>query len=309
MKRYAKFISGAVGRREPTLPTHCETLRHNLSFTRFGRYLDDGTTIIRRSIENTEFDRPEFLFLNFMETHSPYSPPASHLRGPPAELNSFAATAVGPTDDPDDIRSAYDDAASYLSDRYREIHAELEENSHVIVTLADHDEYDIWGHPPALNPEITRIPLVVSGSGVDEFGDPAGAPLNVADVYQTVLDIAGIELPEGTRGASLREPLPEDRRCLVEAHGLDSFGRRLLEGIDADPEVTARFETVHHGVATTTGYAFERPTTATETVGVVENASDAIDDLVDDLDVRRVDSEPVDVSDELQQHLEALGYA
>lgn len=48
---------------------------------------------------------------------------------------------------------------------------------------------------------------------------------------------------------------------------------------------------------------------STETVGEVENAPDTIDALVDDLAVRHFDSKPTDVPDELQQHLEALGYA
>lgn len=139
VSRYPAFLIRALTAKD-SIQVLQEGLREAVSETWFSRYLDSGARRIHATIQRLSFESPEFLFLNFMEVHSPYSPPAAYLSGKPASLHSFRDTANGPSDDPTVIRTAYNNAARYLSDQYREIHATLEEHFDIIITISDHGD-------------------------------------------------------------------------------------------------------------------------------------------------------------------------
>lgn len=312
--RYPKFLLNAVTSEQDTLPVLKEAVRDQLSRTWFERYMDQGASMIEDWLTATNFGKPEFLFLNLMEPHSPYSPPARYLSGESAELSSAGrATVTEPVDDPETIRSAYDDSVRYLSEKYRAIHEQLKEDFDVIITVSDHGEGlgegGMWGHPPMLNPELTNVPLVITGDGASQLAEPSGEPVNLLDIYQTVLDLAGVERPHGTRGESMLDELSEDRTCYVETQGLADPAIDLLTSHDIEQTAIDQLNEPKSGVATRDGYAYEALDGSISQNGEIPDTRKLLQELEDDLDVRDVSGESVEASAELHAHLEALGYA
>ncbi len=164
---------------------------------------DDGATEALEFVRDTAFGDDEFLFINLMEAHTPYSPPEEFRTVEPPELDGLRATLDSPNADPERIRRAYDDGVRYLADRYRPIFAELRESFDCIITLGDHGEalgeYGAWEHLCGLYPEVTRIPLCIwLADGTDESEavgttDSRNDPVSLLDVHRTILDIGALD--------------------------------------------------------------------------------------------------------------------
>ncbi|WP_327050922.1 sulfatase-like hydrolase/transferase [Halomicrococcus gelatinilyticus] len=199
---------------------------------------DDGAAEALEFVRDTAFGDDEFLFVNLMEAHTPYDPPEEYQTVDPPELNGLRATLDEPGADPERIRQAYDDSVRYLSDVYRDIFAELSREFDYVVTLADHGEAlgerGDWEHLCGLAPEITQVPLCISGEGLD--GERREA-VSLLDVHRTVLDLADLE--GESRGRNL---LGDDLEDTDESDGerppdtSDSDGERPPDTSDSDGE-------------------------------------------------------------------------
>lgn len=181
-----------------------------------------------------------------------------------------------------------------------------------VITIADHGEafgeYGMWGHT-GLGPEVTNIPLSIH-TPEDQSIDSTDQPVNLHDVFQTILDLADVEAPEGTRGASLRsDRVHEQRHKLLETHGLSTEKLDGLEDDGYDKEMLDKYDQELHAVASETGYAFETFDGTIEHVGEeIPDAKSKMESLASDLE-RREDADAVDISDEVHDRLEELGYA
>jgi arylsulfatase A-like enzyme len=140
--------------------------------------------------------RPYFAMLNFMDAHDPYLPPGRFR------------TMFG---DGSKILDRYDGAIAYVDSLVGGIvdglrkRGELERT--VIVITADHGEllgeHGIEGHSKSVYPRAVRVPLILSGGGIQR-GVRVAPPVSLRDLAATLLDVAGIhddELP----GTSLRK--------------------------------------------------------------------------------------------------------
>jgi uncharacterized sulfatase len=83
----------------------------------------------------------------------------------------------------------------------------------VVVVLGDHgyhlgEHRGLW-RKDTLFEESLRVPLLVAAPGIARPGTPARAPVELLDVYPTILDLAGLPPVPGLDGASLR-PLLAD---------------------------------------------------------------------------------------------------
>ena len=287
---------------------------------------DDGASEALSFVRNTDFGDDEFLFANLMEAHTPYDPPEEYQTVDPPELNGLRATLGEPSADPDRIRQAYDDSVRYLSDIYRDIFVELRDEFDYVVTLADHGEAlgerGDWEHLCGLAPEITRVPLCISGDGLDGQRREA---VSLLDVHRTVLeranldgdsrgrdllddgfddarDESGGERPPDTPDSSGERP--PDTDLLVEYHGLTDRHRTALARDGFDP---APLDRALHALARREYYGWETPDGFRE-VGELEDARERLDALLDDLD--RTDTEnDVAVSEAVEAQLRDLGYA
>jgi arylsulfatase len=172
-------------------------------------------------------------------------------------------------------------------------------------------EHGIWGHGYGLYPELTHVPLVVSGlDGPDEREETVG----LLDVHRTVLELAGAVPDEDAadatgRGRDLREPLEPTEGVLTEYLGLNWFRRQTLA--EADYADAADFDERLYGVALDADYyGFE-----TLDEGFVADGSTTVEDprarmeaLVEELEYHR-GREDGEYSEAVMEQLADLGYA
>jgi len=145
-----------------------------------------------RLIEAHDRDRPFFLYLHFMDVHEYAAPP---------HFKTFG------TDD----RSAYLAAIRWVDDAVERVRAQLDDarvlGRTLIVFAADHGEtfgeHGVHGHARNVLTPVVSVPLVF------RFPFPVEPPVRVTtqvrnvDVAPTLLELAGVRIPEDFEGRSL----------------------------------------------------------------------------------------------------------
>jgi arylsulfatase len=283
------------------------SLRYGYDLLRTESY-DGGGAAIRKRVRETDFGDEELLFVNLMEAHTPYHPPPG---GSDPVTVVVAEALAGTVSDPETIRAAYDESVRYLSAVYRDIHAELRESFDYVVTLSDHGEllgeHDLWNHSISLHPELTRVPVVVSGDDVEP--GRRSEIVNLLDVHQTVADLADVSV--SSEGRNLFET-PTLREQFVESHGLLPFHRGQFERNGLSEDLFEHWQTPLHGFVTTDGaYCYETEPGAFRCVGetAIEDPQKRLDELIAGLDRQAVTDDQPEVTDEVKHRLEELGYA
>ncbi len=114
---------------------------------------------------------------------------------------------------------AYLACVSYIDAQIGRILAELDRlglrDNTIILVWGDHGwhlgEHGIWGK--ATNFEVaTRVPLLVTAPGQKARGVACGALVELADLYPTLCDLAGLPLPKHLEGTSFAPLLDEPNR-------------------------------------------------------------------------------------------------
>ena len=299
--RVAEAVGYCFRSEYPTIPA----LRQGFRFFRQSS-ADGGTEAIINRTRATDFGNREFLLINLMETHTPYHPPDGSTPVSVVTGDGFAETV----DDPLKIRAAYAASVEYLADAYRDLHARLDHGFEYVVTLADHGEtlgeHGMWNHGYGLYPELTHVPLVVSGPGIEDGVHED--PVSLLDVHRTVANLLGIETE--SRGQNLLED-PTARDRLTEYHGFMPSNRNQFERKGVRAELYERRDTPLFGLVTSDDkYVYQ--THGSDMQGATEDADELrsrLDSLTDSLDRRAVDTTDKEVGEDLLQQLEDLGYA
>lgn len=166
--------------------------------------------------------KPFFLMVSFYEPHSPYRFPVDYQkRLQPAD---FVAPAVGPEDlgqipavfrhltaaDKAGSTAAYYTSVEYLDHKVGDLLAALERSGHARDTLvlytADHG-YLLGQHgrfeKHCSYEEAIRPPLLLRCPGVTQPGMTTSALVEFVDVFPTVLNLCGVDVPENVQGRSL----------------------------------------------------------------------------------------------------------
>jgi len=177
--------------------------------------------------------RPFLLIVLAIDPHTPHHPPEDLLRA------EFEKTPLENAEsDRDRIVTAF--LAHYRADiafndrsfgrlvDHLATREELDET--VLVVTADHGE-EFWEHGKyqhgqSLYDEVLRIPLIIRYPRSDRIraGTRSDTPARLADVMPTVLDLAGVAVPETVRGRSLFDPDASPPPAL--------FSRLVLDGHD-----------------------------------------------------------------------------
>ncbi len=166
--------------------------------------------VIDRTIEFIDgAEGPYFTFLNLMDAHLPYHPPA--------EYRDQFAPGVDSTDvcqnskeynagareidetEWDAIRGLYDAEIRHIDAQLQRLFDWLRANDEfeetMIVVCADHGElhgeHDLYGHEFGLYDPIINVPLMVHHPDIDAGTDETQVEL--LDLYHTVLEHAGVE--------------------------------------------------------------------------------------------------------------------
>lgn len=181
-------------------------------------------------------NQPLFLFMYYYDPHTVYDPPPPYdtlydpnYTGPLTSDvyqhgQQVVAGDIVPT--PRDIRhllALYDGEITYwdhhLGQFLSRLAAEGLLNNSLVVVTSDHGqmfgEHDKWVHRNSLYEEVLRVPLFIYYPGVA----PAGAidtPVFTGDLMPTILDLAGLPVPGGLDGQSLRPLLAGQQGALAD---------------------------------------------------------------------------------------------
>ncbi len=195
-------------------------------------------------------DRPFFGFINYIDAHSPYLPPAPYdtafNRGADQERLSERYLAdvervFGPGPIPSPLLTeyvdGYDGSLRYQDAQIDSLLNALErrgrlENTIVVVT-SDHGEHfgehGLIQHGNSLFLPLLHVPLVVWGPGLVPGGLRIGAPTSLRNLAATLVDLAGVQAP-AIPGRSLARLWGPD--------SLDVPPDTLLSAVDWHPSLT-----------------------------------------------------------------------
>lgn len=175
--------------------------------------------------------RPFFAYLHFMDTHYPYKIPEDSKRTFASEDQSHLnldeltsqdirlLTAIGmPQSDKDHIVNLYDDSIEYFDIHFGRILDSLRTNKMldktIFILLSDHGE-EFWrhggfGHGHTLYSELLHVPLMIRYSRVLP-AKKVPYPVQLIDLYPTILSLAGIDFDHEIRGKNLLPAILNDR--------------------------------------------------------------------------------------------------
>lgn len=220
---------------------------------------------LRGLAEGPDADKPFFLYIQTMEPHFPYAPPEPYAEACAPEYESLdearevLAARIKEHGDSEAQQEGlakldaltepelkgmlaffqsmsppcYDAEISYADAQFRAFLDAIDElgwtDETAVVVTADHGEplgeheVGMTDHGVNLYEEVVRVPLLISLPGAPP--SRVEVPVSGLDVAPTVLDWAGVAIPEGFRGQSLLEPRPRERHGVV-------FGERLPAAIE-----------------------------------------------------------------------------
>jgi uncharacterized sulfatase len=188
-------------------------------------------------------DRPLFIATGFFRPHVPcttppkwfdlYPPqsielpkePAGHYESLPASALSVkpANYGVAPEDQKAMIR-AYYASVSYLDSQLGRVLDRLDRlklwDRTIVVFFGDHGwllgEHSHW-QKMSLFEESARTTLIIAAPGIRGSGQACGRPVELLDLYPTIVDLAGHALPAGLEGASLKPLLDNPKAPWTKA--------------------------------------------------------------------------------------------
>jgi arylsulfatase A-like enzyme len=138
-----------------------------------------------------------FLWIHNMDTHPPATEGNIYREG--KEFRGYDAEVKG-----------VDDAVGRLVDKLKQLKVW---DRVLFILTADHGEafgdHGISGHQNVMYDEVLRVPLLVRYPGMKRKGR-IGEPVELLDLFATIGDLAGLEMPANTRSESL-VPITEGR--------------------------------------------------------------------------------------------------
>ena len=138
------------------------------------------------------------------------------------ELSGFAQPVT-----PAAARRAYYASVSFIDDQVGLLLQELDRHDlwsrTVVILTSDHgfhlgDHGGLWAKLSAFG-EATRVPLLVAGPGVPA-GRRVAAPVELLDLFPTLVELAGLPTPVGLEGKSLAATWREGTRAPEAAYSL-----------------------------------------------------------------------------------------
>jgi len=182
--------------------------------------------VIDRTIEFVaESQQPYFAFVNLMDAHLPYHPPAEHKAefAPGVDSSTVCqnskeyncgARDIG-AEEWEAIRGLYDAEIRHVDSEITRLFEWLRANDEwedtLVVVCSDHGElhgeHDLYGHEFSIYDPLVNVPLMVKHPEIDT-GVDTETQIELIDLYHTILDHADSEAtPGGT-------PLDRDRSLL-----------------------------------------------------------------------------------------------
>lgn len=211
---------------------------------------------ICRWLDDRDDDRPFFMFVNILEAHLPYDPPAEHRTGELADLppddrvETHWANEVnaglhrGEDIDWERVRRLYAGDVSMADGLLGVVLKKLRSlgvyDETVIIVTSDHGEnlgdHGYLDHQFGVFESLLGVPLVIRAPGRLEVG-VRHDPVVLTDLCPTILDVAGIHDASPTEHSRslLQTPAHSDRPLVAEYAGPPDI--LLSHMIDINPRV------------------------------------------------------------------------
>ena len=225
-----------------------------------------ASTAIRKLSELKEREQPFFLAVGFIKPHSPYIAPSKYheiYKGSaanavrdskptrlPQNAPAFAGHGSGevrrytnqpkrgefPKANQQQIRQSYFACVSFIDAQIGRVLDALEENElskdTIVVLASDHGyhlgEQGLWGK--TTNFELdTRVPLIIRTPDMKQEGEAASSPVELLDLFPTIVELAGLPQPAFLQGKSLA-PAIDDPRAKIRDFARSQFPRGKLMG-------------------------------------------------------------------------------
>jgi arylsulfatase A-like enzyme len=160
-----------------------------------------------------------------MEAHNPFRPPEAFREHAPLDVDGWKYELGEQSlsgSELDILKSLYKGEIEYLDGVVRRLHESLSDDNTIFVVTSDHGvslgEHGKLYHGSCLYETTVHVPLLINGVDRDEDVEQ---PVGIIGLYQTLLDLAEIDVPPHARGTNVLEPTSE---CiLAEMHGTDDW--------------------------------------------------------------------------------------
>jgi len=188
----------------------------------FDRARDKAETAVDSAVKEVDKHGTDdlFLWIHFMDVHRPYTLPSAGIGDgvwQTARITQPAYTNPIPEDE-EHISRVYDQSVSYVDSQIERLYRELERRSTdeetLFVVTSDHGEefgeHGDWFHRNfKLYDELLHVPLLIA--------DPSKASgrindmVSLVDVAPTLLNRAGVPLPDSTEGEPISLSQPDEQ--------------------------------------------------------------------------------------------------
>ncbi len=228
------WVTGALVS-NPFLFTSSRIDRGFDSYAGYANRAQAGVELATRWIDRRG-DAPWFLLLHLMDPHSPYTPPEPYdtrfsklsfrLVAKFPMLNEDVRAGDLTQADKDLLVDSYDGEIAYTDAQIGRLLDFLKASGALertlVVVHSDHGE-EFWEHGSfehghSLHDEVLHVPLAFVAPGLVADGLRIPGRTSTVDVYATLLELAGLPIPEGLDGRSRAAAMRVDRQ--LEA-GLD----------------------------------------------------------------------------------------
>ncbi|SIR76503.1 arylsulfatase [Haladaptatus litoreus] len=313
VRLYLKILAECFSPKHDTIAslTRAASVKFDIQTLSKGVEDDGASTVLERSkIMNESEDT--FLFVNLMEPHTPYNPPNSYNSLSKSITVNIIDTFSG-VEHPSEVRQAYDDSVSYLSDIYKHIYSNLREKFEYIITVADHGEmlgeHNLWNHTYGLYPEVTKVPLVISHTS-DESKTVSNRCVNLLDVNKTIESL--LDIDSNSKGRDLLSDF-EDRDLICEYQGLIPIAKKRLEEQGLLSEKVNSYDQNQYSLITSSGeYAIldsDENIIKSDIDDNDDKISSRIADIREEMECYNQEEIQEEISDDVMSRLEELGYA
>ena len=163
---------------------------------------------------------PFFLYLHLVYPHRPYVAPADYQ-----QMFGPRFTRLGPKQR-DGVINAYDAEIRFTDDLIGRIAGSLRQrrlwDETCVVILSDHGEgfweHGVAEHGNSLFDELLHVPLILHPPAARGLApERVARPVSLVDFWPTMLDLAGVDLPEPLRTRSLIRGGDSDRPIFSES--------------------------------------------------------------------------------------------
>jgi len=180
-------------------------------------------TLVENWIKNRDQSSPFFMFINYLEPHLDYQPPKRLVEqflpegstyreamSVPQKPWEYTAGVLDMSDhDFELLRALYRAEIAYLDEQIGELRSTLDQHGEwddtVLIIVGDHGEnigdHGLMDHQYSLHDTLLHVPLIIHGGQFNQVGD-SDRLIQTLDLFPTILDIAGLTIPEHAQGNS-----------------------------------------------------------------------------------------------------------